>query len=59
MFAQLHTVLATACNIGGLIILIAGALIVAWGLLSRGGADAYIKGGALILLGSWFAGLAR
>ncbi len=59
MIAQLHTVLATLCNMGGLLIAIAGGLLFAWGLLAHGGAGAFIKGGALILFGMWFSSLGR
>lgn len=56
MIAQPHIVLAL-CNVGGLIIVIPGGLMFAWGLLAHGGAGALMKAGGLLFVAMWFSSL--
>lgn len=59
MLAQLQSIVATLCNMGGLLMIIAGTLIVAWALLGSGDMRTIVRGGALVIVGALFSGLGR
>lgn len=58
MLHEFAATLSQLCHMAGLLILLYGALLLIGGVLSQGGVMGFVKGGLLILLGSWFAGLA-
>lgn len=58
MLKELFNLLAVLAQMGGLILLVIGCLFIAAGIFS-GRIGSFAKGGALILVGGYLAGLAN
>lgn len=58
MLQEFAGTLSQLCHMAGLLILLYGALLLIGAVMSNGGVMGFMKGGLLILLGTWFSGLA-
>ena len=58
MLPHLGHTLTAACHLIGLLMELGGGLLIGLSLLGGGGAMGLIRGGALLVFGAWFAGLA-
>lgn len=57
MIQELSGTLSQACHMLGLIVILLGALQLLGAIFANSGPLGYVKGGALILVGTWFAGI--
>lgn len=58
MLREFAAILSQLCHMAGLLLVLYGALLLIGAVLGQNGPMGMIRGGVLILLGSWFAGLA-
>ncbi len=58
MLGQFGHLLAQACHMIGLVMMVIGGLMIGLALLGGSGPTGLIRGGVLLLFGAWFSGLA-
>ena len=57
MLQQLMALFNTGFQMFGLVVLLIGVFLIIGGVVGRAGAGGFVKGGVLVLVGSWIAGI--
>ena len=58
MLTQLFGIFSQLCHMAGLLVILWGAILLAGAMFGGAGPSSFVKGGALLIFGTWVSGIA-